>query len=1121
MKKNILISLLLFLSFFVNGCGSNSKPDGTSSGSGNQNSTLNYQLVAVPDVIDVTTGGETANIDLYLNDMAALEPVEGRVIKAQVFDQTKGTLDIYEVTTDDKGHAPFVYKSPNNLPATSLTITFEVKDGVPALDKNVTVNFNGSTGGGTDVNTTDYQLVAVPDVIDIAEGGETANIDLYLNNTATLSTVPNTVIKAQVFNQTNGTLDTYEVKTDSNGHAPFVYTAPNNLPATSLTITFEVKNGSPALTKDVTVNFNGSTSGADVNTTNYQLVAVPNVVDVTNAGETKNIDLYLNDMAALEPVEGKVIKARVFDQTNGTLDTYEVTTDDNGHAGFMYTAPNTLPATSLTITFEVKNGSPALTKDVTVNFNGSTSGADVNTTNYELVAVPFVVDIATGGESADIDLYLNDTNLQSPVKGKVIKAQVFNQTNGTLNTYEVTTDDNGHAPFVYTAPNTLPATSLTITFEVKGGVPALEQNVTVNFGSSSSSFTYAIYLDANFTVTQPSESHTIKVALEQNENNTTAPAVGKTVVAEFIMPMYGTLAQYEAQVGLNGIATFEYTAPDHMPDVNETNITFYYKDDHSVMGQTTVIFDRETVMGVENLYVVPQSFTVTNPGQEQNITIITVNSENVGVSATVQLEQPNNGTDYGSFNTTNVTTDASGKAVVLYTAPGSITGLSERNITVTELSANISKELNIKFGTPDTLGTNYEIVVQTPQALAVDGMDQITVKIQELDNPSNVIADGNVHEVNLTSQFTNILTFAGNSADYTYNNSGTKAIEVDTKTVSGVAVIAISASIYNGDHDVVLTKLVPVTVLSGPVTAMSLFYVSSSQNSVGEFINTYTIHAVDKYANPAREGVVLSPSLINGTKITENNTSATGRILAGTDPVEFRDSNVGFSAAGVDTTDRLIIVPNSVNSAETYLGNWTIDTVGAHYLYLSEAYYDVTTNGLSYIVGNEDRDIIGYGKATADIKGTAGSYVTDANGNVQFDITFDPILAGHTVTVAAHTYDGNRTGVAKVAGLRWGNYSSTTVTVDNNGSSYPVTLSLGINDIGGNGLEPLVDVDIVPEGILSSSSQCGLDTSASNDLHTDENGQISVWIYTKGTDGDIKECDISWSKSNAHIYREY
>ncbi len=780
---------------------------------------------------------------------------------------------------------------------------------------------------------------------------------------------------------------------------------------------------------------------------------------------------------------------------------------------------------TLTATQKVTKDGQSKTEEVTFS---STSSGDIPTSGYDIINATTPLIIGESNTGYTISMQVVKDGYVAP--GETVKLRAFNDEDGRIeatSTYTATTDVNGIARFDYVSPGVLPleGTSAILFADLMDendtGVIATQEIELIFSQNGSTDIIYTIVPDQNITVTDTLQSHQIKVALSKQEIGQPAqPAVGEFVIAEFVMPIYGALAQYEAVVGADGFARFSYTSPESMPSVNDVNITFYYKNNHTVRGETKIIFDKQTVSGVSKMYVVPESFTVTEAGQTQEITIVTVNEENIGVSTTVTLEQPFfNNTDYGSFDKTSVTTDLSGKAVVAYTAPDAITGLSERNITVTETSAIIHKELNIKFGTPDTLGTNYEIVVDAPASLAVDDTDQITVKIVEVGNPSNVIANGNVHEVNLTSQFTNILTFAGGSATFSYDSLGTKAIAVETKTLSGVAVIAVSASVYNGDHDVVLNALVPVTVLSGPVTAISLFYVGSSENELGAFINTYTIHAIDKYANPAREGVVLSPSLINGVKLAETDSSPTGQITAGT-PVTFEDALKDFGIVGITTEDRLIIVPNSTRYAQSYLGGWSIDDVAGQSLTLSESYFGATADNLSYVIGNESRSLLG-DIALASIASKTGSYATDANGNVQFDIVFDPALAGHTATIAAHAYDTNRTGVAKVAGLRWGHYNSTVEKVDNDGNDHNVTLTLEICNSKDEPIERLVDVEIVPEGIVSNSSQCDLNVSAANDLHTDVNGQITVQIYTKATDPAVAECEISWSKSNSHIYLEY
>ena len=84
MMKNILVILTFLFALVLTGCGSNSKPDGAAGRSGGI-ATVNYSLVAVPDVVDISEVNQTRTLKLYLNDNDALEPVEGKVIKANVF----------------------------------------------------------------------------------------------------------------------------------------------------------------------------------------------------------------------------------------------------------------------------------------------------------------------------------------------------------------------------------------------------------------------------------------------------------------------------------------------------------------------------------------------------------------------------------------------------------------------------------------------------------------------------------------------------------------------------------------------------------------------------------------------------------------------------------------------------------------------------------------------------------------------------------------------------------------------------------------------------------------------------------------------------------------------------
>lgn len=626
--------------------------------------------------------------------------------------------------------------------------------------------------------------------------------------------------------------------------------------------------------------------------------------------------------------------------------------------------------------------------------------------------------------------------------------------------------------------------------------------------------------EANLTITKSNSSYTINVALTKlNENGREEPATGETVVAEFLEPTYGTLSNYEAEVGSDGLAKFNYTSPSKFSGLKEATITFYAKADARVSAQTKLIFQPESVEKVEHLYIAPHHITITEANQTKEITVVTVNGGGVGLPSTVEVEQPNNGTDYGYFEPAGkIHTDQSGRAVVIYHAPENISGLNERNITFTEQSG-LKQTLVIDFTTPSGEENAYEIGLQAPESLSVDSQGQITVNIHKLGREDEYIANDQVLEVNVTSALPNMLTFDNNKTLVQYSNEGVKPITIYTKTLSGTALIQISARINDGKKEVVLQKTMPVVVLSGPVTAMSIFYAYTSEDKdLGVYKNTYTIHAVDKYDNPARAGVALHPSVINGTKVIMARVPSAK--ISGGDTTLFEDQNINFVNHEVDTNDLLAIIPNEVRYEKDYLGDWTITDVSDHQLELAEPYKGPEKDQLSYVIGNSKRYLYGYGVATVDIKDKNNNgFTTDTNGNVQFEITFDPVLAGHTVTISANAYDtGERTGVSKIAALRWDKYSSSSEKVPNDGSDHNIILSLGIS----GGQERLIDVDIVPSSILSSSSQCYLDVNNPyTNLHTNGNGEIKLNIKTRATDTDIKECTISWSAKASGIYFEY
>ena len=1133
MMKNILVILTFLLSVALTGCGSNSKPDGD-------------EKTALSDVLELQ--GQAILQDPSGTDFSLTLPFKKLIGEAYLVELNSFSLEVtggctistisYTPTTlkfdgaKDSQETLYVsgaFDAHCTPTGYTLTATQKITSGNQSDTRQVSFSYNDS-GSNDPYIESGYSFYNATTPLAISEANTKYPIKVQLLKDGYVA--ENETIKLRPFDNTYGDIAVYEAVTGSDGYAVFDYTSPKRLPAygssVTLTADYFLEDNTTITPKEVVLSFTAS-PGAEVDTTGMELVAVPGTVNISEAGESRALSLYLANTSTHEPVANQEIKALWFDPNNGTLNSYIATTDSNGQVVFNYIAPETLPASNLDITFEVVNGTPGLQTAVAVSFTAS-SAPSVDTTHYTMYAVPSSITISEDGESKAISLFLEDTRTMQPVEGQEIIAHFFDPASGTLNAYSGITNTNGQVVFNYTAPASITgATDFNITFSIPNATESHETNVAIGFGSNV--LVYILTAEDNVTITDTAKSYPISVALSKKEGaNPSQPAVGSSVIAEFVMPMYGTITQYEVLVDERGIATFEFVSPHTISDLNDTNITFYYKNDMTVMDTTLVTYNPQMVESVESIYVVPGSFTVTEPGETQEITIVTVNSKNVGISTTVQLEQPFfNGTDYGSFDETQVTTDVNGKATVTYTAPASLTGLEERNITVTETTKGINEALNIRFGTPQTQGINYEITVDVPQSIAVDRIDQITVKIHELGNPDEVIADQDVHEVNLTSLFKNILTFSNDKQHANYSKLGTNAIEVETKTLSGVAIIEVSADVFNGDHNVTLTTTVPITVLSGEVTAMSIFYMGSSEDGVGQFINTYTIHAVDKYGNPAREGVMLHPSLINGTNKIDPRVSVYGERGTIKQDNTFKDTTGNFYAANVDESDRLVIVPNSSKYDPSYLGNWTLESVSSTELTLSEEYYGSDESSLSYVIGNESRYINGYGVAVADIATKAGGYKTDENGNVQFDVTFDPILAGRTVTIAAHAYDGNRTGVAKIEGLRWGHYNSSSKLLRIDGEDHNVTLSVGISNTANEPLEPLVNMELSHTGIVSTSAQCDINSAATDKINsntsgkivTNKNGEFTVVISTFANTGDDEECTIEWNKSNASIYREY
>ena len=1083
----------------------------------------NVELLAVPKVHTIVTPKETRVLDLYLNDKDNMQPVAGATIYAEVFDQNLGTLDKYSAVTDERGHVVFEYTSPAKLPEERLRILFKVKGTNPIRKEGVFIDF-----GTTPIDASNYQLTSSSDTIRVANPNDTKTVDIYLSDTTTHQPVENQVIIAHVFDPKDGSLDKYSAVTNATGKATFAYTAPSTLPNEPFNITFELANSTPELKKDVKVIF--GEEGIDGN---LELIPAPKTYQISEGKQQRGLDLYLINKDTKEPVEGVKVSAKMFDPNLGTLDNYSGITDQRGHVVFNYIAPQELPNKSLNINFTVKGTDPLVTNSVTVDFGTS----PVDSTNYLLTSDSNVVNVKEAGGSATINLYLSDKETHQPVENQTIIAYVFDQKDGVLNKYSEKTDNIGKASFEYTAPkDKLPSTPLNIKFELANSDPTLDKNITVTFGTDAGIYTYELIAGEDpYNIYENSKEYKITIYVSKtDENGKKTPAVNDKISAEFIQPALGSLSKYTVETDDSGKAVFTYISPKDISTLDTGTIEFYREINDKDRVKVNLKFDLQVEEGVKEVYLLPQTVQVSEEGAKTEIKVITVNSNNVGIATSLQLEQLTNGdgNDYGEFETTKITTNEDGVGKIVYTAPSVISDQPDRNITVTELNNNIKKTLSFEYISPTEGITLYELKVTVPDSIAVTKKDSISITIYKKGDESQIIDDENVKNVTVSvAKFADMILLpdASDKKTLTYDKAGKKAINIEAKTTSGIAIIKIDATIFNGKEDITISKEIPITIISGPIAAISLVY-SGTAKSNGLFIDYYTVHAVDRYSNPVSAGFRIYPSLVAGAgaiNMTDPyrvyGTDGHLRLVSG-DTI-FNDEKDPNKFDKVMTSDHLIILPSTGGVYKGNMGNWSIDEILSNdTLKLKEEYYAVESGKkLKYVIGSESRLLNGQ-ISTAHVYADSGyeNFETDKDGLVKLKIVYDPLFSGHTFALAANSYTQNTRSATALRGefRSTSGYRSTPSPelIEIDGQTHNVTMHIIINDSGG---EPLDNVKIIPSSIDFDSPLCSVDTDNS-DLHADS-GVITIAVKTKCNDttNGCGTCTASWVNNNSGIYYEY
>jgi hypothetical protein len=580
-------------------------------------------------------------------------------------------------------------------------------------------------------------------------------------------------------------------------------------------------------------------------------------------------------------------------------------------------------------------------------------------------------------------------------------------------------------------------------------------------------------------------------------------------------------------------ASFTITTNNECANINtlilQTLEAANYVDTTNKTIQSTITFEKDiniskTVtsdedVGVSSLVVSPSSFKVVD-GLQKEITVITLDQNSNPVpSSKVKISVPvdANGDVFGSFDSYELTTGDNGQATVTYTAPDDIDSFEgNESVAFSVVDTSISKSVTLIFSQDvtdenETVAVDYEITMSVPNSIEVDNSGNIIVNIVESKNSENEILDNNVHEVNVTSLVNGFISFKGDGSEaYEYNSTASKSITVYSAKTSGIDILRVSAYIFDGEKNVTITKDFPLTISSGPISSMSIVYSKTTYDGVF-FNDEYTVHAVDKFGNPANAGSKIYMGVVNGLRVDKDDDelfvekNGTIDYDSSNDITEFNLTNTDSDFSNVEEGDNVVILAEANRLDSKYLGGWVIGTkVDDKTLNFESKYFGDTTEKLTFVVGNENRyDGCEKTVKVADFDSADKTYTTDDNGNAKLTLRYDPYLIGKDVYIYANSYSDKRVGTALRKKL-WGTGipvpASLTCTAPDSGSK---TCTFDFVLTPSDSPKVLQDVRI---GGFKLSGEC---TVKSTDLLTECDGVVSITVDTPAK----KSCTVQWNGS--------
>ncbi|MEA2072971.1 MAG: hypothetical protein U9O86_05240, partial [Campylobacterota bacterium] len=884
----------------------------------------------------------------------------------------------------------------------------------------------------------------------------------------------NVKFPAEISNGTDlGTFTSFSIDI-TNGQASFSYTGPTDLVATSAATATETFVFTDAANNTNTVNW---TTNFTPDTPTLR-VESPTVI-LTNDAQVETVTVLAFDSANKAFSGGNIVVEYPVAITSGAVSGGTFVQAEaaivNGKATFTFTGPNPLSQIADQIfTFKYKENQTVSTA-LTMEYNPSLPAITSLAINEAITT------ISKDNQLHTVVINALDTNGDFVNSGTInvkFPAEISNGTDLGKFTELSIAVVNGQASFSYKGPNNILTTSVATVSETFIFEDAAGLGTPVNWRVDFNPEVPVIRL-TNSSITVVSDGETISVevlAFDENNQSLNSGTISVAYPSEIINQNAngGRFLENEATVS-NGIAVFSFVGPTTLTKISDLTFTFSYKGNALVATKDLLVtYSPPTA----SIYMSETTKVVTLNSETIYINVDVRDSfNNPFTTGSVKIVYPDDvqtGRDIGSFISSEVSL-VNGTASFVYSAPKSLDS-NESNITfgfyhdseptqITDFIVSIESEPGQEILTDYFLTSSYSDGNIT---MDLESTKLITFYVKDKDD--NLLEDSNITSIVVTVLNTALADIddsnATNPAAETQTlTKNSASLSIISNTISGVVPIKAIATFKGvNNENVSITEVFNVVVVSGPPTAMSISYVSTSNDSDNaKFVEKMVVAITDKYSNRVNSNPGISVALIAGYA---NDTSG---------PLEYMYHK---GSATIDTTDDKI----KVASGSVMQVNLT--SRGSNYSIAPDVSFGAggfeATAYLSDFGGISEVNIIsggkeyvtpptvvaqgtGYGFSATAVLEAAGTFFTTKTSATGFAIlTLDNAGTGYTSTPTVSAAGGS--GFSATAVLE-STGSVKSISVTSGGTGYAVGDDL---IIGGDGTGATAKVSAVTAGVITA-----------------------------------------------------